>query len=147
MVSTTGGRRPSRPRDCRSGRVKAVPLFNAGISRITCPRRCGESLVDGGEEDVVAKRTSMKNSICFGARQEGALFSGNLKVPKVRLSHSAFAAGEAKKNSFHVMAVTQENRGLKIKIKEVTDVGGGEFSIILCGGFFGGKRPFFWDNR
>ena len=51
------------------------------------------------------------------------LFSGNRKVPKVRLSHSAFAADEARKISLHVMAVTQENRGLKIEFKEFTDVG------------------------
>jgi hypothetical protein len=50
------------------------------------------------------------------------LFSGNLKDPKVRLSHSALAADEARKISLHVMAVTQENRGLRIEFKEFTDV-------------------------
>src|SRR6267143_1165302 len=70
MVSTTGGRRPSRPRACRSGRVNAVPLFSAGVSRRTCPRRCGGSLVKGEEGDAAAIRTSRKAEDSFKAQTE-----------------------------------------------------------------------------
>src|SRR5260370_3497017 len=76
MVSTTGGRRPSRPRACRSGRVKGVPLCSDGFSRRTRPRTCGGRLVNG-EEDGVAIRTSKKNSGRLQTANGRGLSSGN----------------------------------------------------------------------
>src|SRR6266436_2652564 len=121
MVSTTGGRRPSRPRACRSGRVNAVPLFSAGVSRRTRPRTCGRSLVNG-EEDAVAKRTSKKNSGHLQTANGRGLSSGNRIGSRASLSQSARVREKAGKNPLSVTVVTRKNRGPKIKFKEFAKV-------------------------
>src|SRR5229473_4249518 len=91
MVSTTGGSRPSRPRACRSSWVKAVPLFNDGVSRSACPRRCEERRDDAAEGDVVAIRTSEKNSGCLRSAKGGGLPARSLAGAAVRIAHSVRA--------------------------------------------------------
>src|ERR1700740_3617408 len=70
MVSTAGGRRPSRPNAWRSSNVNAVPLFSDGVSRRARPRRSGERRVATGGVYVMAIGTSRGSPQLFHSRLE-----------------------------------------------------------------------------
>src|SRR6266566_3062526 len=70
MVSTAAGSRPSSPKAWRSSKVKAVPLFTAGVSSSARPRRFAASrvgigwhlgLMDNGREPPRALKESHRH--------------------------------------------------------------------------------------